>query len=223
MSITKTWDEPSTIGSTGVDPVLITAILIRTLRHCYSDRSRIANPALRDNVWTKDPDSRITIEHVWRWTPNIAGNRPALLIRRDEYRTIRLGIGDRYQFGPAPETRGVPADRIEALNVESYGKADVGSHTVLCVDTDGGSAEYLAQETRAMLLAISPILVQDFGLYRFEVAGLGPAQQIAESRDHLAVPIVCTIALHLRYSVMLQAHTLKSVLLESNAVPYGET
>lgn len=165
----------STICQYGWRPLFITGLLRDMLIRHFAAPLQIEEPDLRELVWRDDARTRILIESVFRWRGDLTEKRPAVLIKRNAFRNLRLGIGDK-------------AGTDEQGN-QQYTTFWVGSHTLFCLHGSGASVELLATEVQRELTQFSPLIVQYLGLFRLAVTDVGEIMEVEEARENFVVPI----------------------------------
>lgn len=174
-------EEPSALCSLGPRPLLIQGFLLQHLRRHFAQPSTIEHANLRDYLWRAQLSDRdrasLMIESVTRWDPNIAGVRPAILLRRNDWQQQRLGIGDKM----------MTSSRTDGW--DRYSVMMAGSHTIFCLAREAGEVETLAYELLLELQAFAQLIRERLNLLRFGVVQLGRPQRIVESRSHFGVPL----------------------------------
>lgn len=158
-------------------PVLMTGLL-RDLLTRHFQPGNIEDRDLRKLIWKDSPDTGILIETVTRWKPNTTEKRPAVVVKRNAYRNIRLGINDQHQMNPA--------DRIGNRHFETVW---TGSHTLFCLGGSGAQAEILATEVQRELTQFGPAIRQHLDLKRFAVLDIGAINELEEATENFVVPV----------------------------------
>lgn len=189
--------EPSALCSIGRPPLVMTGALLWILRRHFANAAYIVDPALSKRTWSNTPEqSNIMIESVTQW-PGPATQtlqaRPALLVKRNTYGRVKLGIGDRHM----PEGKPI-VDNTNDLDdnaVDAGVKFEViiaGSHTVFCIGNTGAEAETVGTEVFFELLEFTPLIRRDLGLNKFQVMEIGGVNKLEESKEHWVVPVTVT-------------------------------
>ena len=187
-------DDPSHICSLGWRPLLMTGMLVQELRDHFSQSDRIDHTNLREYLWRVQTDrSKIVIESMTRWNPSLTSMRPAVLIRRNSWQTMRLGIGDKMLM------------QNDLDGWDRYSLLMCGSHTIFCLAREPGECETLATEVYRQLLEFGPILRDHLMLMKFIVTEIGQMAPVTESREHFGVPI--TVAYAHNQSWTVRKHT----------------
>lgn len=177
---TKTWDDPSSIDTTGFSPIIITGILVQLLRQFFSSRDQILNPVLKDNVWSPDLNSTgILIESVTKLKIEDLERRPAILVKRNAHKAMQNMIA----YGEEAADLKRPGEGI------TYNQVWVGSSTIFGIGRNAAEAEVLAEEASGSLRQYAPLIRGDFSFLRFSVLEIGPAGKLQESQEHFAVPV----------------------------------
>lgn len=165
----------STVCQTGWRVLYITGMLRDLLIKHFATPLNVEEGDLRHLVWRDDERTRILIESVFRWRGDLTEKRPAVLIKRNAYQNLRLGIGD-------------AAGRDER-GMRQFATFWTGSHTVFCIHGSGASVEILATEVQRELTQWHPLFTSRLGLLRWQVTNVGEISEIEEAREHFAVPI----------------------------------
>ncbi len=82
------------ICHTGQTPLGVTGLIRNQLTAHFSAPSFIENPNLKSLIWQDGPRTSIMIESAYRYLPEMADKRPAVLIKRNAYTNLRIGRGD---------------------------------------------------------------------------------------------------------------------------------
>ncbi len=191
---------------------VITGALVMFLRQHFATRDSIADPALRDLVYkldNGDPDwvnpdpASIVIESSSRWKPEVAGSRPQIVVRRNQYDTKTVGINNELQGGFNRD-----GDQHHAAMVE-------GTHTVFCVATEADEAERLGYEVYTELLQFSSVIREWLDLHRFMVHTLGELVTLEEAPQSYAAPITVGCGFFETWRVIMHAPKLKRISLDA--------
>jgi hypothetical protein len=167
-----------------LSPSLVTGAILHYLQTYFSDPGRIINPALRDNVWTKEPaTTKILITPFERWNPENAQQRPSIVVRREQANQMPpLSIGD--QFHRPMDLLGAGVDANQAtLGHNQQLTMVAGDHTLFCVHASGGGAETLGNEVFARMIDWQKLIQHDLNLFSFRVVGLSAITHIQEFRQ----------------------------------------
>ena len=192
----------STLCDRGWQPQLLTGMLINFLRDQWAAADNIFNPDLRQSTWTENPDSGILIEAVTRYTPETAGKRPAVLVKRNRVQVASQGIGGRQQ-GAVPTT-------LERGAFVGYASIMTGSHTVFCVNWSGAAAELLSTEVLHQVLEFAPPIRAKLRLHQLDVLELGAVHRVEEGPESYVVPITVGWSYEVGWQLKLQSLPLKT-------------
>jgi hypothetical protein len=168
-------DLASSLCTHGFRPLFITGLLRDLLIRHFTAPAGVEAPSLRDLIWREGNDTGILIESIHRWRGDLVEKRPALIVKRNAYQNLRLGIADR-----------VGADEHGNM---VYCTVWVGSHTVFCLHRSGAGVEILATEVQRELTEFHPVMIQELGLMRWAVTEVGEIHEIEESAESFAVPV----------------------------------
>jgi hypothetical protein len=213
--------DPSSLCTTGKNPLNLTGIILWVLRRHFSKESYIQNASLQGYIWAAQPantnaqvsGSDILIESVEK----VAGQpeqyvqqRPALLVKRNRLAPTKLGFGDRYMRASQPGLDCRRSCKDYALDTDDrYEVLLVGSHTVFCVAGTGGEAEALGTESFFELVEFTQLIRKDMDLSRFQIQELGAVAKLEESKEHFVVPIVAMYSYFHTWHLKLEAPEMK--------------
>lgn len=147
------------------DPNLMTGALIDLIRQLFSAPQNLRYKVLRAYIWNGDPQvTKIAIESNTAWTPELVNRRPSVVVGRNEYESMKLGLGDL-------------AGRDRHFQNE-YATAWVGSHTIYCGAGTGAMADHLSGEVIRYLTRFGPVLRDVFKLLKFRITNVGKVAQL---------------------------------------------
>lgn len=189
----------ASLCSSGPRPQLLTRAVVHWLRAHFADAANLEDRELaRENtrfVWRPGPvtspdapagrehgNSGIAIDAIGLFDPCKIGSRPALIVKRNAWAPQRRGVDNRMMGGLAPD------------GSRAYAHFWQGSHTVFCLAGLAAECEKLADEVRRELGQFAPAMRGPLGLMRLEVAGLGDAAALLESRQHFVIPATLAYA-----------------------------
>lgn len=196
-------ERASSLCSLGMRPLLMTGFLRQLLMEHFAEKDQIEDRSLEDYLWTSGASSNILIESITRWTPDQAGGRPALIIKRNGWRVERRGIND--------QIMGIPS--IDGF--DNYATFMSGSHTIFCLARAGAECEKLAAEVYRHLVAFSSYIRRELDLHRFAVAEIGPLSGLEESAGHYAVALTISYAHEETWTIKPHAPKLKRIVLQT--------
>jgi hypothetical protein len=171
----------------------------------FAEKRQIEDPSLQEYLWTSGADSSILIESITRWTPERAGARPALIIKRNGWRVERRGINDELGINSS----------YDDVGNSHYATFMTGSHTIFCLALSGGECEKLAAEVYRHLITFAPVIRRELNLHRFVLTEVGPLSGLDESEEHYAVPITVTYAHEESWTIQPHAPKLKRIVLQT--------
>lgn len=173
----------SSLLSLGPRHLVMTGAIRQILIQHFADVTNILSASLRNNVWTANEETGILIESATRWVPTLAEKRPAIIIKRNALRSVRLGIGNQMQG----------FRNLDGFS--RYEKMKQCSHTCFCVANEGAEAEELGQEVYEELDHFGPLIRCELGLLRFEAVDVGTIVELEEfGRENFAVPVTVAYA-----------------------------
>lgn len=174
----------SALCERGWQPLLLTGFLRDFLQRQWCDAQNIISPEMKQYVWRDSTPSGILIESVYRYRPELVGSRPAIMIKRNSFRNLQLGISNQIMGA------GITAYPTEKGAITRYTTLFVGSHTLFCIHKTGAAAEILASEVLEQAIASTYPIRKHLGLRQFSVTEIGAIQPIAgEASPNMVVPI----------------------------------
>lgn len=159
----------------GWQALMITGVIRDTLTRHFAIPLSIQTPDLRNLVWREDVRSAILIESIYRWRGDMIGKRPAIIIKPNARRNLRLGILD--------------AAGTTEQGHRLFQTYWVGSHTLFCIHGSGASAEILATEVQRELTQFAESLKERLGLRLFQVTDVDAAAVVEEARENIVIPV----------------------------------
>jgi len=168
------------------------------VRH-FAEPLRLKSDDLRRYVWREDERTGILIESVYRWRGALVQKRPALLIKRNAYRSQRHSISDL-------------AGRDEKGN-ESFSVLWIGSHTVFCIHGTGASTDILTTEVQKHLTQNAPAVREYLGLRKFVVTEVGAISEVEESTENYVSPITIGWAYEEHWKLQVEALPIRRIPL----------
>lgn len=178
---------------------LITGVLVDLMRKHFSTASNIEYAELRRNVWSPNDDTGILISPVTAWTPKLANQRPAVLVRRNKLTKQRVTIGDQRQMQPQ-NWQGFP----------HYTVVWGAVYTIFCLSSSAAlQAEILATEVARELVQFHQVLIKDLGLMALDVTDIDEIRLLEGSRQTFFVPVNVFIAYSESWIVTSQAPPLR--------------
>lgn len=207
----------SALCSYGMRPHVMTGFLRQLLIGHFSDPENIEEPRVRRHieeigVWQPTDENLnhngLLIESITRWAPNNADKRPAILIKRNEWKWNRQVIGDL-------------ASANSYTGRTSYSGFWEGSHTVFCLAQNGAETEFLATEVVKFLILFSPMIREQLDLHKFFVAGVGGVGEVQEVIQGYAVPVTVAYVAEENWSVQPLAPRLKRIVFKASDLLSG--
>ncbi len=176
-------DEVSSLCATGLVPQQLTGIIMKLVTRKFSDANTIQHPLLKKYIWRPDvTQSQLFVAPNYRWDPQVAQQRPAVIIQRNSLQPVSIALGDSGTPTSAADPEYIPGARQMACSMQ-------GSHTVFCMAPAPAQAEILSTELYVSLLHYNQMIRSELNMNRFRVMEIGNISRIEESDDHFAVPI----------------------------------
>jgi hypothetical protein len=187
----------------GWRPILLTGLLRDLVTRHFASSDLIEEPDLQDLLWKPGADTDILVESVHRWRGQLVEKRPAVIIKRQGYRSHRQTINDFHA-----------SDREGHSH---YGILWVGSHTLFCIHGEGAATEILATEVQRELTQMAPGIRNSLGLHKFQVTQVGAIGQLEEASENFVVPITVGWAYEETWQLTRTTLPMQGVELEINA------
>lgn len=156
---------------------LLTGVFRTWMIYHFADAARIIDNNLKKRIWTEDPETQIAIESHAAYKTELTESRPAIIIKRQDWKRVKIGIADR-RMGE------LPADGSEL-----YTNFWQGVHTLFCIGGTPGEAEILGTEVFKDLNEFAPAVRRKLSLMRLEVAEAGGYAKLDESGKNYVVPV----------------------------------
>lgn len=166
---------PPALCHLGWRPLLLTGLFRELMVQHFATAKHIEEPDLRKLLWQEDPPTGILIESIHRWRGDLVEKRPAIIIKRNAYKNVRIVIAD---FVGTDEE-----------GFDNYSTLWVGSHTLFCIHGRGAAAEILGTEVQRELTQFGPMILKMLGLYKFQVTSVGSISELEEAKENFAVPV----------------------------------
>ncbi len=163
------------ICSHGWRHIYIQGMLRDMLIKHFSTPRHVEQSDLRKYIWRKDNRTGILIESNLAWTGELIGKRPAILIKRNAMKNLRLALNDLMMLGKDGS--------------EYYETYWLGSHTVFCIHGTGAATELLGSEVQRDLTQFAKAITKRLNLFRMQVTELGEVALIEEDKQNWVVPI----------------------------------
>lgn len=165
----------------GFPPLRLTAWIQLWLTQHFADANNIQQLGLKERTWSDSEDTKISILPHTLWEPILTEHRPALIIKRQELKHVRLGIDNRLMggLGSGPSGSGK----------QYYSTSMQGSHTIFCVAKESGEVEQLAAEVSEELLKFSPLMRRLLNFIRIEFVGMGEVSKLENASENFVVPV----------------------------------
>jgi len=187
----------------------VTGLTLELIRELFlKEANNIINPAVADYYWVSEPEgdleeakNQILIEEVFSWTPDTAGQRPAILVRGNKWQDRRLSIGGHKVHGATPLS-----------GEETYHKHIQGSHTIFVIGRTSAQTELLAREVYLYLNSFSSIIVDETCFSRWDAPVLEAVQELEEYEEHFVIPINLIYELSYTWKLFPVTRLLQGVL-----------
>lgn len=190
----------NSLCSTGWSAYLLTGFLVDFLVRHFASPLNVETPDLRSLVWSPGDRTGILIEEESRWRPQTTEKRPAVIVKRNAYRSVRLGRANLAGYNNGTGSR-------------FYAKLWSGSHTLFCLHRSGAGADLLATEVVNEVGRFAHALQGALGLHYLEVVEVGPASEVEEATESRAVPVTVGWVYEDTWEVVEEAPPLRRVSL----------
>jgi len=155
----------------------ITAVIKIILTSYFGTPDNILHENLRDRIYTDLDGPGLMIESSHAFAPTQAERRPAILIKRGEWKNAQEGFYGGFIQGSSPGR---------------FVRSVLGTHNIICIGKTPGEAEILGDEVFRLLAHVTPKLLERTCLDSFRVVGLSEIKPLQEGRDHFAAAIQVT-------------------------------
>ncbi len=193
----------------GWQPLLITGFFRDLLIRQWSNPDNITSPEMKQYLWSDQLTSGILIESVFRYKPETVEKRPAIMIKRNSFRNIPIGINGLINGAGANQYL------TERGAIEQYATLFAGSHTFFCIHKSGAAVEILASELLGHLVAAIPPIRRTLGLRQFAVTEVGDINELEESTENFVVPLTVGWCYEHTWELREESLPLQSVSLRS--------
>lgn len=198
------WDEEaSALCSRLPTRMLLTGCFIDILRRHFSDAQNIQETKLRNLTWNPTDASRMLIEAVTQWRPQMTERRPAIIVKPNGMQTMRRGVGNRRQLPPHDQDGN-----------GRYAVFWLGSHTLFCLGGTGAQAEILASEVQRQIGQFAPVLAPALSLLRLQVIEVGEIHEVEEATENFIVPVTIGYSFEEKWVLAPQVPRLKEISLK---------
>jgi hypothetical protein len=189
----------SSLCQLGPRPQIMTGFFRTLLVDHFRSANNIEHSVFRERLWTNTDQTGILIEDATVWTPSRTQLRPAIIIKRNGWRSLKRTINN--MAGTTPQ------------GYDEHIKFWRGSHTLFCLAQEGAEAEILAAETYRYLLHFGPVFREYFDLMLFELMDVGAISELEESTEGYVVPITMMYGWAEGWLLKLHAPLLKKVAM----------
>jgi len=215
--------DPSSLCVTGHRPYILTGVFVWLCITHFSSEHNIVDGDLRAHQWRpEDMDAGVVngiqIQALTKWNPAQIQYRPAIYVKRNGIKPVRLSIGDKlHGTGGRVASPGIRANAYYSMldGGAQFETLLAGSHTLFCIAETGLAAEKLGAEVFYRCLEFSERIRDDLGFYRFRPMELGPVQKLEEDKEHWVAPVVLSHVTNHAWVLRLEAPVLKGVSIET--------
>lgn len=179
--------------------LMITGLIRDRLARHFAEPMQIEEPDLRHLVWRESERTGILIESIHRWRGELVEKRPAVIIKPNGRRNVRLGIQD-YAGADGQGNR-------------QYQTFWVGSHTLFCIHGSGASADILSTEVQRELGEFHPVMTGYLNLFSWQVTEVGGVAELEEAEESFVVPVTVAWTYTEMWKINLEALKLRKVPL----------
>lgn len=181
----------------GLRPLLISGIIRDILKHHFARVDSIEAPVLKTADWRNALSTGILIETITRWRGDLVEKRPAVIIKRNAFRNVRIVRDD--------------LQGVDEHGDPNYITLWVGSHTIFCIHKTGASTEILANEVQRLLTGFGPEIRDTFDFKKFQATEVGTLAEIEEATESFVVPVTLGWAYEEKWKLRRQTHRLTAV------------
>lgn len=202
--------EVSSLCSTGLRPQTLTGAFLRLMAQKFSVPENIRDPRIRHYVWSPDDTlSKILIIPAYKWQAGTLQNRPAVVVKRNQWTISPLGIGDGLMV-PAWHSDQIPA------NPEEMYIGVTGSHTMFIVARTAAEVEMLSTEVAMNLIHFGQAIRNDLMMDKLQVTEVGPVAIVEEDKENFAVPVTVAYTYVEAWTIVAETPLFKGMLLTTD-------
>ncbi len=192
----------------GWRPQSINALLLILIRGHFADPNNIEDERLKLYPYKNNDSTGILIEPIAKWKPTLTEKRPAVILKRNTAKVVRMGINDKMQLGIGP-----------AAARDVYATFVVGSHTLFCIAGEGAEAENLGAEVYRELIEFGPVIREMMNLHKFLLSEVGELSIIDdEGTENFVVPVSVTYAFEEAWEITQATPKLSKITLSLNTL-----
>ncbi len=190
---------------------MITGLFRDLITRHFSGPNNIETADLKHILWQPGDETGILVESIHRWRSTTVEKRPAVILKRNSYKNLKVGIGN-------------------SLGVNGRGQRQfatywVGSHTLFCLHGSGAAAEILATEVQHEITRFAPVLRHELHLIDLAVVEVAAIGEIEEAREGFVVPVTAGWAYEEAWTLEQEApklqHLPMSLLLDWCQFSFG--
>lgn len=171
-------------------PQILTATFVQWMIQHFSSMTNLEQTPLRNKIYNEIiAQSGLLITTDTSFEPEKIEKRPAIVVKRNAWRGLRLGIGNRMMSAVEPDGN------------EYFSKLWQGSHTLFCIAGEGAEAEILASEVTREINGFSEVVRRAVDLHRLEVLEHGPPAKLEEASENYAIPVTVAYAWQDRWGI----------------------
>lgn len=178
-----------------ITTVDITAVIKIILTSYFGNADNILHANLKDRIYSDTDTTGLSIEAGSAFTPTKAERRPAIIIRRGEWKNSQEGFYGGFVQGSSPG---------------QFVRLVMGSHNIICIGKTPGEAEILGDEVFRLFSHVTPQMLERSCLDSFKVIGLSEIKPLQEGRDHYAAMIQLTYRFYETWEISIQTVTTTS-------------
>ena len=189
----------SNFCSWGPRPLIMDGIFCELLKQHFGNADNFEHEQLTGRIYNALAESnKILIETPTTWTPQQTQRRLALIVKRNDWKSIKRGtLGN------------VSGNTSEGF--KQHTKYWRGSHTLFAIAKEGPEAQILAAEVYRYFNHFGPWFREFFSLMMFELVGVGTLSRIAEQDTHWGIPITIAYGWADEWTLKTDAPTLAAI------------
>lgn len=164
-----------------IRPASLTRAFLNILRNYFTKPNLLRTERFRKKYnqgVTIEQQTNVLIVTPFAWRPDIADQRPAIVVRRLEWRPHRMGLSDgqiRYK-----------EHKPFAEFIVGYS----GSHVILCHSRESGEVDMLVEEVMNCFLWLGPFIRRALRLASFSAPLIDKVAMHTVNRDYFVCPVV---------------------------------
>lgn len=173
---------------------LVTELFCVWMRYHFGSTDTIIDTRLHEKIWRPEIQTAgIVIESSTVWDPRITQFRPSIVVKRQAWQNIRIGIDHRYMGEPSIDGH------------EHYTNFWQGAHSLMVVAGEAGETEILADEVFHELNQMGRAVRSQTGMHKLEVVEVGDLSKLKEAKEAFVIPVNIAYVIETNWRLAVEA------------------